>query len=211
MGNAYLRKRNLSGATKTFDELTKIAPNNPVAYTQLGRILLIQKKENDAMAMFEKALSLQPNYIEPLQYIIAVYMNKKEYRKAFDRAASQLQASPNNPFLYNMLGNLYEANRDLANAEVYLKKAIDLKPELPALHASLANFYLRQKMIDKAKSSYLTAIEKAPNNLGANMTLGMIFESEKKYDEAKMYYQKVLKINPNSPAAANNLAYIYAE
>jgi len=37
---------------------------------QMGRILLVQKKEKEALARFEKALSLQPNYIEPLQYIV---------------------------------------------------------------------------------------------------------------------------------------------
>jgi tetratricopeptide (TPR) repeat protein len=145
---------------------------------QMGRILLVQKKEKDALAKFEKALSLQPNYIEPLQYIVSVYMSRKEYRKAFDRAAQQLPSAPNNPFLYAMLGSLYEANKDVNNAEVYMKKAIDLNPGLPALQVSLANFYMRQNMVGKAKNEYLATVQKSPDSLPAHMALGMIYESE---------------------------------
>jgi len=138
-------------------------------------------------------------------------MSKKEYRKAFDRAAQQIASAPNNPFLYGMLGSLYEANKDVNNAEVYMKKAIDLNPGLPALQVSLANFYMRQNMVVKAKNEYLAAVQKAPDSLPAHMALGMIYESEKDYDKAKGYYLKALQINPNFAPAANNLAYIYAE
>ena len=113
--------------------------------------------------------------------------------------------------MYNMLGGLQEANKDLANAEGNLKKAIELAPNLPALQISLANFYMRQKMVDKAKSQYSATLEKSPNDLSAHMALGMIYESEKDFTKAQASYEKVLQINPNFPPAANNLAYLYAE
>ena len=105
-------KRNLPDATKVFENLIKIAPNNPVGYTQMGRILLIQKKEKEALASLEKALSLQPNYMDPLQLIVSAHMSRKEPQKAIERVEQQVQLSPKNPFLYNMLGNIYAANKD---------------------------------------------------------------------------------------------------
>ena len=84
-----------------------------------------------------------------------------------------------------MLGSIQEANKDLANAEANLKKAIELAPNLPSLQISLANFYMRQKMMDKAKSQYTATMEKTPNNLSAHMALGMIYESEKDFTKAQ--------------------------
>jgi Tfp pilus assembly protein PilF len=140
-----------------------------------------------------------------------VHMNKKDLRKAFDRVVDQMNISPQNPYLYNILAGIYEAYRDTSNAENYFKKAIEMNPNVPALHVSLANFYMRQRMLDKAKTVYLKAVEKEPSSIGAHMALGMIYEGEKNYEKAKEHYLSVLKVNPNFAPAANNLAYIYAE
>jgi len=63
----------------------EIAPNNPVGYFQMGRVLLAQKKAKEALPQFEKALSLQPNFLEALNFIVAIYLNQKENQKAIDR------------------------------------------------------------------------------------------------------------------------------
>jgi len=110
-----------------------------------------------------------------------------------------------------MLGSLYETKKDVAAAESYMKKAIELNPNLPALQTLLAGFYMRQNLIDKAKKQCLASLEKAPDTLPALMMLGMIYENEKNYSKAQEYYEKVLKINPNYVPAANNLAFLYAE
>ncbi len=97
------------------------------------------------------------------------------------------------------------------NAEVNLKKAIELAPNLPSLQISLGTFYMRQQMMDKANGQYAAVVEKTPNNLSALMALGMIYESEKNLNKAQESYEKALKSSPNFPPAANNLAYLYAE
>ena len=62
---------------------------------------------------------------EPLQYIVSSYMVKGETKKAIDLVEAQLKAAPGNPFLLNMLGSLYEVNKDTASAEQYYRKAIE--------------------------------------------------------------------------------------
>jgi tetratricopeptide (TPR) repeat protein len=173
--------------------------------------MLMQKREDEALEQLEKASSLQPAYVEPIQYIAAIYMKRKAFDKAVERVNRQLTLAPDNSFFYNILGTIHEANSDLAAAESNLKKAVELNPNVPALQIALAGFYMRQKMTDKAKKQYETAIEKAPQALSPYMSLGLIYESEKNYKKAQDFYEKALKINPNFVPAANNLAYIYAE
>jgi len=66
LGNAYLLKRDLTKAQKSFEEVIKIAPQNPMGYFHMGRVLFAQKKEKEALVQLEKALSLQPNFIDAL-------------------------------------------------------------------------------------------------------------------------------------------------
>ena len=107
LGNGYLLKRNLPEATKVFENLIKIAPNNPVGYTQMGRILLIQKKEKEAWPGSKRPSLCSPTTWTPFSSWSSFHMNRKEPKKAIDRVEQQIKLSPKNPLLYNMLGNIY--------------------------------------------------------------------------------------------------------
>jgi Flp pilus assembly protein TadD len=110
-----------------------------------------------------------------------------------------------------MLGGLYEMNKEVTQAEVNYKKAIEMNPNVSGFHSSLAIFYVRQNLVQKAIEEYNAALQKAPDSLSALMGLGVIYDTQKKSDKSKEYYQKALKINSKFAPAANNLAYLYAE
>ena len=116
----------------------------------MGRVLLAQKKTKEALPQFEKALSLQPNFLEALNFVVAIYMDQKENKKAIDRIETQIKASPQNPFFYNMLGRVHEFNKELTQAEANYKKAIEMNPNIAGFHSSLAVFYIRQNRAEKA-------------------------------------------------------------
>ena len=163
------------------------------------------------MTQLEKALSLQPNFLEALSLIAGVYINQKENKKAIERVEAQIRASAQNPFFYNLLGRLHEVNKDKTGAETNYKKAIELNPNISGFYISLGSFYIQQNLAEKAIEEYNLAVQKDPNSISAYMGLGIIYDTQKKYDQAKEYYQKALKINPKFVPAANNLAYLYAE
>jgi tetratricopeptide (TPR) repeat protein len=209
--DAYLIKKDSSRAQKTSDDLIQIAPDNPIGYFQRGRIFLAQKKEKEAIAQLEKALSIQPDYLEALNLIVALHVSQKEFKKAIERVEAQTKISSSNPFFYNILGHLYEMNREIEKAGDHYKKAIEVNPNFSMFYVSLGDFYTRQNLTERAIQEYTTAIQKDPNSLSAYMSLGILYDTQKKYDKAKECYQKALKINPRFSPAANNLAYLYAE
>jgi tetratricopeptide (TPR) repeat protein len=211
LGNAYFNKRNGVRAQHYFGEIIRIAPANPIGYFHMGRTLLAQRRNSEALTQFEKALSIQPNFLEALQSIVAIHISQKETRKAIGRVEAQIKTSPGNPFFYNLLGSVHESNKDKSQAEENYKKAIDLNPNIAGFYISLGNFYRRQNMAQMAIEKYKTAIQKDRNSLPAHMSLGIIYEMQKQFDQAKEYYQKALKINPRFLPAANNLAYLYAD
>jgi len=91
----------------------------------------VQKKEKEALTQFEKALVLFNREFlrKRLIYIASSICIRKRNKKAIERVEAQIKASPQNPFFYNMLGRLYEVNKDVANAEDELyKKAIEINP-----------------------------------------------------------------------------------
>ena len=72
--------------------------------------------------MLEKALSLQPDNVNALQLITSFYLSKKDTDKAIERVQRQIQAVPQNPVFYGMLGSLYEMKKDIPLAETNMKR-----------------------------------------------------------------------------------------
>jgi predicted Zn-dependent protease len=67
-------------------------------------VLQAQRKDKEALAQSEKALSLQPNFIEPLNLIVGIHINQKDVKKSVQRVEAQIQLQPKNAFFYNLLG-----------------------------------------------------------------------------------------------------------
>jgi len=79
------------------------------------------------LAYFEDALSKKPTAIEPLAQIAMIKIAQGKSSEARERVSKQLDASPNNPLLYNLLGQLWIQAKDTGQAETAFKKAIELR------------------------------------------------------------------------------------
>ena len=107
-----------------------------------------------ALAQFEKTLSLNMNSLTPLSDIVAIYMAQQKPDRAVSRCEEQLKKSPDNPYIYNVLGNIYDFKRDDQKAKEHYKKVIDIEPDFLSAYMSLGNLYLRNKEVDHAISEY---------------------------------------------------------
>jgi len=163
------------------------------------------------LAYFEDALSINPKSIEPLAQIAEIKIAQDKLSEARERVTRQLEVSPNNPLIYNLLGQLWMMAKDIGQAETAFKKAIALDNSLLDSYMNVAALYLRTDKVDQAIQEYDAALAKNPKLLSAHVVLGMIHEQRKEYEKAKGRYEEALKIDPKFAPAANNLAWILSE
>ena len=129
-------------------------PKDAKNHYYLGLAYLAQPKEPEALAAFEQALALQPHALEPLAQIVVLLQNKGALDKAIQRVHTQLQASPQNAFMYTLLGQLYSRQRHDTEAEAAFKKALELDAGIVRAHLDLASLYVRKKpMIRRLRST----------------------------------------------------------
>ena len=211
LGDTYLRQGNRAKGKQVFEVFVKAAPKEPFGHYRLGLIARADKDNAGAVSHFENALAANPNAIEPLILITEIKLGEGKTKEARDRVARQLEVSPNNPFIHNLLGELARLNKDTAGAEAEFKKAIELNPLVTVSYINLAKLYTHMGKVDQAIEEYQAALTKNPKLLTAHMLLGMIHEQRKEYDKAKARYEEVLKINPKFAPAANNLAWLLQE
>jgi predicted Zn-dependent protease len=76
---------------------------------------------------------------EPARYARAmVYMRKPDLAKALSTTNSLIQDEPNNPFFYEVLGQIYVSMAKPMQAIPAYQKAVDLRPNAPQLRLGLA-------------------------------------------------------------------------
>jgi len=163
------------------------------------------------MVAFEKALSLDASFMDALAQVTAIFMANGQKDKALARARQHIQAAPNDPSLYNLLGNLALTQDKDMEAEEAFKKAIELRDDLLISYLNLGRLYAKKQAYDQAITYYESIIAAKPHIFPPYMMLGMLYSWHEKYAKANEYYKKVLQINPGYTQAINELAWNYVE
>lgn len=211
LGDAYLQKGDLAKAKQVFEAIAKALPANPLGPHRLGLIARAQKQDGEAVAHFEQALKLDPHFVDALAQIAAMRLAVGKPDEARERVMRQLQAAPNDPSIYNLLGRLWMASKNNDQAEAAFKKAIELNPALLASYMNLGELYQRTGKLDQAIGEYESALARQPKLVPAMMMLGIIYDQRNDIDLAKSWYEKALQADPLFAPAANNLAWILIE
>ncbi|MEO1428204.1 MAG: tetratricopeptide repeat protein [Cyanobacteria bacterium J06633_8] len=120
LGNLYQVQEKLPSAEKAYKKAIALRPDAASIYNNLGYTLQQQGKWKEAIKWYEKALEVQPNCIEADVNLGNVLHSKH-------------RLSPNKKNYYAKLNYKLGLGRkkagDFQNAEVYFKKALELKPD----------------------------------------------------------------------------------
>jgi len=211
LADIYLRQGELEKGKKIYDALTKVAPNEPIGYYKLGLIARAEKKDAEALAYFEQALTAKPNAVDALSQIVQIKAMQGKIGEGRERVARQLEKVPNDPALLTLQGRILTRTNEYSAAEVSFRKAIEVAPNSAPPYLYLAELYRAQGKLDDAVKEYEGLLVKNPKMVSAHFILGMIHENRRNTDKAKERYQEALKIEPKFAPAANNLAYILLE
>ena len=96
----------------------------------------------------------------------------------------------------------------LKEAELSLRKAIELNPNYADAHMNLGGVFKDLGKLKEAELSLRKAVELNPNYAIAHSNLGLIFRDLGKLKEAELSLRKAIELNPNYAIAHSNLGPI---
>ena len=150
LGDAYFGKGDMVKSRQIFESIAKALPKEPIGPYRLGLVARAEKNTAKALAYFEESLSRQPSALEPLTQIAVIKTAQGKSSEARQRVLRQAEQAPNNPQLYNLLGQLWAQAKDHSQAEQSFKKAIDLEPSLLPAYLGLAQTFMQAGKVDAA-------------------------------------------------------------
>ena len=184
-----------------------VAPQSSQAYFVLGDMRFTQKRYAEGAALMEQALQYDPNSLVALRGLAGYDLYKKQPAQALARINAQIAKSPKNSGFYDLLAQFYIQNKNLDQAEVAAKKAMELNPDDGEAVAIYAQLQGQRGQAANAIGAWEKWSGAHPNNAGGLAILGTLEEARGNGSKAEDYYKKALAINPAQPIAANNLAY----
>jgi len=130
LGAAYFQQGKLEIALDEFNRAVEIDPNFGQAYNGLGLVYAALSEDAKADANFKKAIQVQPGSSESHNNYGSFLCSHKRYDESItqflEAVKNPLYGTPN--LAYANAGICSARKNDTKNAEIYLKKALEIDP-----------------------------------------------------------------------------------
>lgn len=202
-----LARNDVTGARGSAKAIRTVDPQQPLGYYLAGLIDENDRKYDDALGNYEKALNLRADAIEPLSAAIRIDLLQKHPDKAISRIDAVLERDAANSMANNLKGELLTQLGRYDAAIASFERAIQLSPQWWVPYRGIAAAQLGASRRDAAIAAFQRGLERthAPPLL---LQLGAVFEKLGQPQDAITMYEAWLKREPGSDLAANNLAML---
>ena len=156
--------KDLSDALEMAETGVSLDPGSALAHTRLGWIQGFLRHYDEAIASFEKALSIEPDHPETLSYYGEFLNFYGEPDKGMKFCLEALRLEPFAPPTWELhVGMSYYGSRRFKEAATILKTVIDRVPSFAPVRLLLALSYAELNRIEEAREQLATLKEGTPN------------------------------------------------
>ena len=198
-------------ARTILSELLAKYPASAAVHNEVGSLNLSAGRRQAARDEFERALQLDPSYLEALTNLMALDFADRRPRAAWERFRARLVAAPLDPDLLLVGAKFSMTVRDLNASEQFLRRLIAVAPASMEGYSLLGHVFIAQNRLDDATREFEELARRDPRSVAAHTMLGLLMHRRRNVDEAVRYYKKAVELDPAAATAANNLAWLYAE
>ncbi|MCM8782931.1 MAG: tetratricopeptide repeat protein, partial [Candidatus Omnitrophica bacterium] len=127
-------------------------------------------------------------YLEKAMY----YRDKLDYNSSLKEIESAYRLKPDNPFILNMLGEVYYRLGNLEKAKEMFQKIILKSPLFVDAYYNLGFIYNQEGYLQEAEEMLIKAISLDPEDIQAHFELGRVYKKLGRKDKAKEEFWFVL-------------------
>ncbi len=178
-------------------------------YSFQGFVYGALKNQQQAIAVFERALQLDPRCAKAYKGRGWAYLSLTQYQQAktdFDRA---LTLDPNEGAAYNGRGIIYRAFKEHHQAKADFDRLIKLHPKLAWGYVQHGRTCTDLKEYQEAIADFERALELDPYNTFAYRGLRQVYLEIKEHQQAASILDRLREINPESPKAYTERGWKY--
>ena len=178
----------------------------------LGDIEVAQQRYGLALIAYQKALLTHPDSSQALSGLLNLYRKGTINRSVLQQMEKVADASPSSAWLMEITGRLYEEHGWHADAVRALSRAVEIDAQRASAALALTNVYYAKGNSVLANQTVLASRSIGSASPGATAMIAAAKAQEQgDNNSAIRNYEAAIKHGEPSGAAANNLAWIYAQ
>lgn len=183
---------------RPFDELVSISVRalehlqHGLRGVQLGK----QGKLDEALAEFEAAIRVRPDYWQGHINAAVVLIDQGKLDEAMARLRRVLELNPNRSHAHGSVGVVLARKGMLDEALAHFQKALELDPDYAEAHANLARLLRDKGQLEEATAHFYASMELKSDDPLSHVDLGSILVERKMLDEAVEQFQEAIQLDP---------------
>ena len=193
----------LPQAEALYRQILQVAPNHPDALHLLGVIARQDGKNEIAVELITKAISVNPSSSMYCN-LGAALRDQGKLDTAVESYHKALSIKPDFAEAHYNLGIALQQQGKLDAAIESYHKAVSIKPDFAEAYSNLGLALKDQGKLDAAVESYHKALAIKPDFAEAHSDLGIALQEQGKLDAAVESYHKALSIKPDYAEAHSN-------
>jgi tetratricopeptide (TPR) repeat protein len=184
--------------------------DNYVAHTVLGNVLLRKGDVDGALAHYQQALQINPNYARAYNNLGFALLQKGKADEAITDYQQALKIEPDYTQAHENLGNALFQEGKVDDAIAQYQRALQIYPDYEEAHNNLGTALFQEGRLDEAISQYQQALQINPDSVQGHFKLGIVLLRQDRADEAIAHFQQALRLEPADARFQNNVAMILA-
>ena len=172
-GMVALADKDPKKAEELFRQGIKKDDKAPYFYNALGRALSEQKKEEDSLKSYLKAVSLAPDWNYPLVNVALKYLRRGNLEEAQRFALGALNVNVNDVEAHSVLASIYASVGNYEEAIKEYEIVLSQRPNSIADQVAYGKLMLEEGNLLAAERAFSTALQANPNDQMAKLYLSI--------------------------------------
>jgi len=191
----------LEQASALYRKVLTFHPNNADALHLLGMVALQQGQAQNAAELIRHAIAQDDREAAYHFHLALALQTLNDMPGATAGYRRALLLKPDDPDIYNNMGNALAAQGKLEDAVAAFRRALSLQPGNAVAHNNLGNVQRSMRLWDEAEASFRQAAALQPDFAGAFINLGNLNRDKGDLGMAEGCYRHALAITPHDTAA----------
>jgi tetratricopeptide (TPR) repeat protein len=205
-GDAFLFSGNdVAGAMREYRKALELNPQNAIAHSNLGGLLVNEGAARDGAAHLAEAIRLDPQNYSAHYNLGRLLFRQGRIDEAIERYAAAVAIKPDLADAHSTLGALLCTRRRFDEGAFHLAEALRLDPDDASTRCSLGELRMRQGRLGEALEHFQVAVRNAPRDSTARYCLGEVLARQGKTGEAIEQLALAVQIEPGYASAHRSL------
>ncbi len=184
--------------------------NSFFAQQFLGTVLFDQKKTDEAIIHFHRALEINPRRASAHNNMANALASRGDTKGAAQYYLQAIQLDGNSAAAHFNFARLLALNGNDTEAMEHYRRVIEIRPDHADAHSDLGLLLETKGEVDAAVSQFQKAIELDSTHAKAYFNFAELLANRGELAKATVNYQQAARMNPNEPAIQVRLAIVLA-